>query len=116
MKIFIIAIAVWSLFACVPTAPTATELPQPSPASELVKNRPQDGTLTSEYIPGSTPSASFRVFVSVRELSGNGVNFTPLHLSDLSSLTGPFAYISRKYDKGTTIYTMDVFTNYHVAE
>lgn len=116
MKIFIIAIAVLSLFACTPIAPTATEQSQPSPASPGTENRPQDGPLASDYVPGSTPSASFKVFVSARELSGNGVKFTPVHLSDLSSSTGPFAYISRKYDKGTTIYTMDVFTNYHVAE
>jgi hypothetical protein len=116
MKIFIRAIALLSLFACTPIVPTATEQSQLSPASELVKNHPQDGTLTSEYVPGSSPSASFEAFVSARELSGNGVNFTPVHLSQLSFLSGPFAYISRKYDDGTTIYTMDVFTNYHVAE
>jgi hypothetical protein len=116
MKIFIIAITLLSLFACMPIAPIATEQSQPSTASEEVENRPQEQTLTSEYVPGSSPSASFEAFVAARELSGNGVEFSPVHLSDLSSLTGPFAYISRKYDKETTIYTMDVFTNYHVAE
>ena len=72
--------------------------------------------LTSEYVTGATSAASLEAFVSANELSGNGVKFTSISLSKLSSLIGPFAYISRKCDQGTTIYTMDVFTNYQVAE
>src|SRR5215207_5733876 len=111
MKTFIAATVTLSLFlaACTPAVLTGVETSQPS-------LRSQDGTFSSEYIPGSTPSASFEVFISAKELSGNGVRFSAVTLSELNSLSGPFAYISRKYDNGTTIYTMDVFTNYHVAE
>jgi hypothetical protein len=132
MKTSIVAIAilVLSLVACAPAAPIPVVAIEPvesvnkqftgqsqlpsSPHDE--EHLAQGGTLTSEYVPGSTPSASFEAFVSARELSHNGVEFTPVSLSELSSLPGPFAYISRKCDQNTTIYTMDVFTNHLVAE
>jgi hypothetical protein len=127
MKPFIVAIAVLSLFlaACgqvSPTLVTPTEPASPSEgtqfpsANRLEKSPTQTESLTSEYIPGSTPSAIFESFVSARELSTNGVEFTSVSLSELSFSMGPFAYISRKHDENTTIYTMDIFTNPLVAE
>ena len=116
MKLFIAAIAVISLFlaACGRVSPTPVK--RTEPATHVEKSSTQTDALTSEYILGSTPSAIFESFVSARELSINGVEFTPAGLSELSSFMGPFAYISRKHDENTTIYTMDIFTNPLVAE
>lgn len=124
MKPFIVAIATLILFtfACAPASPASGVMiepvgqTQPSSAPNVEKHSAQNEAMTSEYVPGATASASFERFVSANELSGNGVEFTPVSLSEMRSSTGTFAYISRKHDQGTTIYTMDVFTNYHVAE
>lgn len=132
MKIIIVAIATLVLFlvACAPATPASVVTIEPVesvnrqlveqfqlPSTPHVKEQlTPSGILTSEYVPGSTPSALFGAFVSASELSDNNVEFTSVNLSELSSLTGPFAYISRKYDQNTAIYTMDVFTNHLVAE
>lgn len=124
MKPFIVAIVTLILFtaACMPAASPSGVMIDPAgqaqlpPAPRVEGRSAQEGTLTSEYVPGAIPSASFEAFVSAKELSGNGVEFTSVTLSELHSSTGTFAYLSRKHDQGTTIYTMDVFTNYYVAE
>ena len=132
MKTFTIAIATLVLFltACAPVAPASfatiesvksvnrqtEEQSQLRATSPVEEHLVPDETLTSEYIPGSTPSASSEAFVSASELSDNDIEFTSVSLSELSSLTGQFAYISRKHDQSITIYTMDVFTNHLVAE
>jgi hypothetical protein len=129
MKPFIVAIATLSLFvvACGLVPPSLVKpsesinMPevkkyQPPSASQAHENLTQSEPFTSEYVPGATPSASFEVFVTASELSYDGVKFTSVGLSELSSLTGPFAYVSRKQDQNMTIYTMDVFKNHLVAE